>query len=391
MNLSPLEQLTAKRQGKTPFRIGFPSAGEAGIGVYALTPETAALLRDCGFELMIESGAGVGIHYPDFKYASEGVRICSRKETLGADIVVMTSFPDTDDAKALREGCILLTAPCYSAPEKEAMRLIIGKKITAIDLLCIPGNEPGEYPLRDVISEVSGRAAILKAAATLADNIDGKGILFGGFPGVVACEVAVLGAGKASCAAAAAAAASGARVAVFDFDFYALRNVESLTGGRAVTSTPHTKVLVAALKKADVVIIGNRREEAFNLGQYLECLKEEVMVFDLCAELPEPEPLPGMTSVNLSNPVVDNSIIHGRRHYYNIYRSVPRSLAMGISNCLLSLLPEVLSAPGYLGVNGFVKRHQGAVFGYMGCTVNAKAATLLGSRPMDISILLQMT
>ncbi|MDE5929885.1 MAG: alanine dehydrogenase, partial [Muribaculaceae bacterium] len=126
----------------------------------------------------------------------------------------------------------------------------------ALDLI---ENSDSRKPFADILNEIDGRAALAIASSLLADSVHGKGILMGGVAGIVPCEVTVLGSGFDALAAARTAIGLGATVRMFDNDSYSLREADRMLGPAVITSAMHPRVLVSALRSADVVVAGANR------------------------------------------------------------------------------------------------------------------------------------
>jgi alanine dehydrogenase len=104
------------------------------------------------------------------------------------------------------------------------------------------------------MSEIVGSTAVLIAAEYLSKPGFGKGCLLGGITGITPTEIVILGAGTVGEYAVRAALGLGATVKVFDNSIYKLRRLQNSINTRIFTSIIQPKVLLDALKTADVVI-----------------------------------------------------------------------------------------------------------------------------------------
>jgi len=129
----------------------------------------------------------------------------------------------------------------------------MAKKMTTLAYELIEDNA-GSFPVIKAMSEIAGTSSIFIAAEYLESSEFGKGNLFGGFPGITPTEVVILGSGTVSEYAARAALGLGAVVKVFDNSIYKLRRLQDSLRTRIFTSIIQPKVLLKALKTADVVI-----------------------------------------------------------------------------------------------------------------------------------------
>ena len=65
----------------------------------SLIPNSYKKLNKLGFELTVESGAGVISHYSDNEYQSAGFTVSDKTSVLESEIVVSISTPDLSNAK----------------------------------------------------------------------------------------------------------------------------------------------------------------------------------------------------------------------------------------------------------------------------------------------------
>jgi len=90
-------------------KLGIPTETVAGERRVATTPDIAKKLIAKGFEVLLESGAGVAAHYPDAAYADAGVRLVERDACFGADIVLKVRRPSEDEAAAVHADSIYIS------------------------------------------------------------------------------------------------------------------------------------------------------------------------------------------------------------------------------------------------------------------------------------------
>jgi alanine dehydrogenase len=182
----------------------------------------------------------------------------------------------------------------------------------------------------------------------------GKGEMLGGFPGIKPTEVIIIGAGTVAEYAARTAIGLGAYVKIFDDSIYKLRAIQNNLGRRIFTSALQPKLLLKAMKEADVIISAKHSS-----GRIAPCFITEDMVSQM---------KPGSVIVDVSidqggcfetsrvtthkNPVYK---VHGITHYCvpNIASRVPHTASYSLSNFLTPLL---LNISDYGGVEKLVKR-----------------------------------
>ena len=60
-------------------------------------------------EVLVEKGAGVGVGIMDAEYEAIGVKIGSRDEIYGCDLVIRIKEPDFDEIKLMRPGSVIMS------------------------------------------------------------------------------------------------------------------------------------------------------------------------------------------------------------------------------------------------------------------------------------------
>ena len=83
-------------------RIGVVQETQPGETRVAATPKTVEALRALGYEVVVESGAGVASSFADEAYAAAGATIGSRIDVWQADIVFKVNAPASEEIAALR-------------------------------------------------------------------------------------------------------------------------------------------------------------------------------------------------------------------------------------------------------------------------------------------------
>ena len=386
----PLEQLQPTLTAKRRVTIGLPSAKAAGDSRFPITPEAAALIIGQGYDIKMEAGAAVPIHYGDVAYARAGVEITSRAEALKCDIVVYLPAMSADDARQLKNGAMLLSLLDIKGRTAQSVEVHLTKHIIAIALDLVT-DVSGHHPFADILAEIDGRAAIAVASSLLADATHGKGILLGGIAGIVPCEVTIIGSSIAARAAAASAIGMGAMVRIFDNDIYRLRETLTTIGSAAIGSAMYPKVLMAALRSADIVIVTDTERDYILSNDIISEMKRGVVVFDLTAGAGHS--FPGMRCVDLGAalPGDDDPVEPTRTCYVNAGSAVPRTTAMAISNTIAAMLADIAACDGVTGAVKFNAGIAKAAYTFLGKPVNGEVARIAGLRSIDINLLLQLS
>lgn len=386
---TPLEQLIEADMCRRQITIGLPTSASHADRRFPLTPESAALLVERGFMVKMQSGAADSIHYSDIKYQQMGVNIVDRAEAFRCDIVIYVSELDTIDARLLRRGALLLGFFGSLASSADTLRILLANHVIALALDLVTDSR-GQRPFADILSEIAGRAAMAMASSLLADSVHGKGILLGGVAGIVPCEVTIIGSGIDACAAAQSAMGLGAMVRMFDSDVYRLRSAMRQLGPGAVGSAMHPRVLLNALRSADVVVATDIKPLHIITADAVDQMKLGVLTFDL-SNGPKPV-FPSLRQVDLGDASPADNTMAGRRVcYVNPGNAVPRTAAMALSNTLLTMLSEIFTCDGLTNALMLNDGLQRAALTFLGKPVNQRVAAMLGMRHVEIKLMLQFS
>lgn len=398
---TPLEEMLRSGTAPRSISIGLPAGRTAADHRFPLTPEGASRLVERGYEVKMEAGAAEHIHYSDEAYMRRGVTITTRREALAADVVIALSRLSPEDARCLKRGGLFLGYLNAETPADAAvLRVLLERHVVAIALDKIE-TRPGRAPFAEIVHEVGGRAALSLAASLLADAVQGKGILLGGVPGVVPCEVMIVGTDTAAIAAASTAIGLGAIVRMFDNDIDGLRDASRMLGPALIGSAIHPKVFENALRSADIIVTTRLSaptpwgspEGVIGPG-LAELMKRGVICFDL-TDRPG-SAFPSLRLVDLNEAMPGDNPMGGpvRYCYINASNAVPRTLAMALSNTFVNVLDELLvcgqeqPSSRVLRLNAGLRK---GVYTFYGKCVNQRAARAVGVRAVDINFLIQFS
>jgi len=252
--LLPQEETLEVKKRKSQLVIGIPKEMEFQENRVALAPEAVGLLCQNGHRVLVEKGAGDNAYFTDSEYSEHGGEIVYNTEDVyKAEIILKIAPPSAHEINLFRPGQTLFSTITMPTQSSAYFRTMMHKKINAIAFELIK-DKTKTFPLIRSMSEIAGNTAILIAAEYLCDKKYGKGRMFGGFSGITPTEVVILGAGTVGEFAARAAMGLGAMVKVFDNSIYRLRRLQNNLNTRVFTSIIQPKVLLKALKTADVVI-----------------------------------------------------------------------------------------------------------------------------------------
>ena len=252
--LMPQEEILEVHRHSSSLTIGVPSEIAYQECRLPLVPQAVGLLIANGHQVMIETDAGKKAHFNDLDFSAVGARIVySPEEVYKADIVIKVGPPSQEEIDLMKHRQTLFSSLHLSGQPRAYFERLSSKKVTAIAFEFIK-DKSGIFPLLRAMSEIAGTASIFIASEYLADHEFGTGNLFGGFPGIPPTEVVIIGAGTVGEYAARVALGSGAMVKVFDNNIYKLRRLQDTLNARIFTSVIQPKILMKALKTADVAI-----------------------------------------------------------------------------------------------------------------------------------------
>ncbi len=219
-----------------------------------LTPESAAELVGHGHEVLIESGAGLGIGADDAAYNEAGASIVQSAEEVfaRADMIVKVKEPQANERKILRKDQILYTY-LHLAPDPEQTKDLVASGATCIAYETVT-DDAGGLPLLKPMSQVAGRMSIQAGATALEKSHGGRGVLLGGVPGVMPGKVVVIGGGVVGFNAAQMAVGLGADVTILDRDPAVLEQLGNYFQSQAKTRFSNRVNLADSVTQADLVV-----------------------------------------------------------------------------------------------------------------------------------------
>ena len=197
-------------------RVGVPKEIKNSEFRVGLVPGSVREYVQNGHEVLIQTGAGVGIKVSDADYEAAGAKIAPDAKTVfdSSDMIVKVKEPQPSEWVQLREDQILYTY-LHLAPDPDQTRGLMESGVTGVAYETV--TDPlGGLPLLAPMSEVAGRLSIQAAAYALTAHQGGRGLLMGGVPGVLPAKVTVIGGGVVGTHAARMAVGLGADVTILD-------------------------------------------------------------------------------------------------------------------------------------------------------------------------------
>jgi len=219
-----------------------------------LTPESVEELVEHNHQLLVESGAGLGIGATDDDYRQAGATIAATALEVfeQAEMIIKVKEPQSSERAMLREGQILYTY-FHLAPNPAQTNDLIKSGAICIAYETVT-DAHGGLPLLKPMSQVAGRMSIQAGATALQKEHGGRGVLLGGVPGVLPGKVTIIGGGVVGFNAAQMAAGMGADVTILDRNPDVLERLSVHFESRAKTRFSSKANLADCLKEADLVI-----------------------------------------------------------------------------------------------------------------------------------------
>ena len=322
---------------------------------FLLTPEGSGLLTSSGIRVLMEKGAANDISFPDANYREFGVNIVTRAEALKADVVLSYRPLHPHDIHKMKKGAALFTMMDAAYFDGNVIKALLEKEITCacLENILSFNDEP---VFANIIDEIDGRGSIIYAQEFLSYVGGGKGVLLAGVAGINPCEVLIIGDGTVVYSAAKAAISAGAYVTLMNNDISALQRAKQVLGDNLNTIAIHPRVLFNRVKSADVILIG-------------ECTRP--------FEFPK----------NLSPALKDSVyLLNFQETHPSI--SVPRTVAMALSNVLVNLFDEVIMKGGLTQMIATTPGVQAGMVTYHGKLVEKLIGTALNLPSVDIKVML---
>jgi alanine dehydrogenase len=219
-----------------------------------LTPESVAEFAHHGHQVLVETGAGLGIGAMDHEYEAAGAQIVPNAADVfaSADMIIKVKEPQAIERAMLRPGQVLFTY-LHLAPDLAQTQDLIASGATCIAYETVT-DAGGGLPLLKPMSQVAGRMSIQAGVHCLEKAQGGRGVLLGGVPGVLPAKVAVIGGGVVGFNAAQMAVGLGADVTILDRSPAVLERLSTHFGAAAKTRYSSQANLADSVTQADLVI-----------------------------------------------------------------------------------------------------------------------------------------
>lgn len=289
----------------SPMIVGIVKETAPGERRVAATPDSVGKLKQLGFDVTVESGAGLQAGFADPAYVAAGAAIGDAATTWNAPLVVKVRPPQDEEVARLSQGQTLISF-LYPAQNSALVTTLASRGVSAVAMDQVPRTTRAQKV--DALSStgnLSGYRAVIEAVAALQRPLGGQTTAAGK---IQPCKVLIIGAGVAGLAAIGTARSLGAIVRAFDTRPVVKEQVASMgaeflqveleedgsgQGGYAKEMSPafiaaEMALFAAQAKEVDVIIttalIPGKRAPILITADMVRSMKRGSVVVDLAAE-----------------------------------------------------------------------------------------------------------
>jgi len=144
--------------------IGVPREVLSGETRVAATPTTVGQLIKLGYDVIIESGAGMAASLTDQAYAAAGASLGTAAQVWAADIVFKVNAPTDEEIAALKDGA---TIACWISPylHPELVEKLSRRKITVLAMDAVPRiSRAQSLDVLSSMANIAGYRAVIESA-----------------------------------------------------------------------------------------------------------------------------------------------------------------------------------------------------------------------------------
>ncbi|MHC6529082.1 Re/Si-specific NAD(P)(+) transhydrogenase subunit alpha [Vibrio proteolyticus] len=210
-------------------QIGVPKEILAGETRVAASPKSVEQLIKLGFDVSVETQAGVLASFDDAAFEAAGANVVSKQDVWSSDVILKVNAPlyegEVDEIALLKEGATLVSF-IWPAQNPELMEKLSGKNINVMAMDAVPRISRAQaLDALSSMANIAGYRAVVEAAHEFGRFFTGQITAAGKVP---PAKVLVAGAGVAGLAAIGAAGSLGAIVRAFDVRPEVKEQVESM-------------------------------------------------------------------------------------------------------------------------------------------------------------------
>jgi alanine dehydrogenase len=303
-----------------------------------LTPSSVRVLNEKNHTVFVETNAGLGAGFTDEDYLLAGAKIVSQEEAWQRELVVKVKEPLPIEYQYLQPQQILFTY-LHLAADRALTESLIASRNVAIAYETVELAD-GKLPLLIPMSAIAGKLAVQFGARYLEKQQGGRGVLLGGFPGVEAGNVVILGGGIVGTEAAKIAVGMGAQVTILDVNVDRLAYLETLFGSRVELLYSNSTNIENSLLQADLligaVLVLGRKAPTLVSKNLVSRMRSGSVIIDVAID--QGGCIETLRATSHSNPAyIESGVVHVG--IPNMPGAVPRTATQALNN---STLPYVL-------------------------------------------------
>lgn len=269
----------------------------------AITPEGAKRYVKDGFDVVVESGAGLSAGFPDQAYTDAGATIVNEAVDVLAqgDVILKVQAPNAKEISAMKSGATLV---CLMNPHQNDAIIdnLKDHKITTFGLELVPRTTRAQA--MDVLSSqanLAGYRAVLEAAQVFPRAFP----MFMTAAGTIApARVFVMGAGVAGLQAIATAKRLGAIVSATDVRAASKEQVESLGASFIMVEDEETKAAETSGGYAKEMSAEYKAKQAALIAEHIK--KQDIVI---CTALIPGRPAPVLVSEEMLQSMKHGSVL----------------------------------------------------------------------------------
>jgi alanine dehydrogenase len=233
--------------------IGIPKEIKAFEHRILLTPEAVQSLTANGDNVYFEGGAGNESGFSDKDYESAGAQIMPTSEKVfeKVDLVLKIHPPMPIEYELIKEDHIIFSL-LFPQNSSDKLKALLSSHAIFLSAELID-------PIKNALSELTGKVAINQALKYLEKDFGGKGILFSGACGISGANVTILGCGPLGNAVAHQALLFGAKVNYISENYQQLLEFKSNHPFESLEVFEYDRGLLAnLLLETDVLIAASQ-------------------------------------------------------------------------------------------------------------------------------------
>nr|WP_116310953.1 Re/Si-specific NAD(P)(+) transhydrogenase subunit alpha [Cupriavidus taiwanensis] len=215
-----------------PMTIGVPREVHPGERRVAATPDSVKELLKLGYQVVVETGAGLEASFSDDDYRAAGAAIVDAASLWASvDVVVKVRPPQVHPSLGVEEAALLkkhatLVGFVWPAQQMAMLERLAQRGATVLAMDCVPRiSRAQKLDALSSMANMAGYRAVIEAAHAFGRPFAGQITAAGKIP---PARVLVIGAGVAGLAAIGAARSLGAVVRAFDTRPVVRQQIESL-------------------------------------------------------------------------------------------------------------------------------------------------------------------